>query len=76
MCANQETIFIHFHVIHVIKNVAMPYFIAARDSFYEVEHKLDHYPGLVVVRARMIHDNTTFYANGVGECKLSGISSF
>ncbi|KAL4219491.1 hypothetical protein ACF0H5_022068 [Mactra antiquata] len=38
----------------------------SEDSFYEISHGLDDYPGIVVVRAEMEHDNKTFYANGVG----------
>ncbi|XP_045172150.2 uncharacterized protein LOC123534127 [Mercenaria mercenaria] len=38
----------------------------AGDSFYELEHNLGEYPGLVVVRAKMVYNGSTFYADGVG----------
>ncbi|XP_053376343.1 uncharacterized protein LOC128547456 isoform X2 [Mercenaria mercenaria] len=36
------------------------------DSFYELKHNLGEYPSLVVVRAKMQHNGSTFYADGVG----------
>jgi hypothetical protein len=41
-------------------------FISASDSFYELEHSLGEYPGIVVVRAKMEFNGTTFYADGIG----------
>ncbi|XP_053376340.1 uncharacterized protein LOC123534398 isoform X2 [Mercenaria mercenaria] len=38
----------------------------ASDSFYELEHNLGEYPGLVVVRAKMMNNGSSFYADGVG----------
>ncbi|XP_053376346.1 uncharacterized protein LOC128547458 [Mercenaria mercenaria] len=38
----------------------------AGDSFYELEHNLGEYPGLVVVRAKMMNNGSSFYADGVG----------
>ncbi|XP_060569304.1 uncharacterized protein LOC132727745 isoform X3 [Ruditapes philippinarum] len=38
----------------------------ASDSFYELEHSLGEYPGIVVVRAKMEYSGKTFYADGVG----------
>lgn len=39
----------------------------AEDSYYEVRHGLGEYPGLVVVRAKMARNDSSFYATGVGK---------